>query len=123
MLEEKDSPFFYMKVLLFFSGNNTVTTFYIFSTELNKSEYFSFKLPLFLLFSKKIEQFLHSAKKKKRRRGDQGLDYNIQLEIGDLQVAYVNRFLWDITVSITLNSLISAALSEKPLVEFIEPVQ
>nr|XP_022286655.1 vacuolar protein sorting-associated protein 13A-like isoform X3 [Crassostrea virginica] len=57
MLEEKDSPFFYMK----------------------------------------IEQFLHSAKKKKRRRGDQGLDYNIQLEIGDLQVAYVNRFLWDIT--------------------------
>lgn len=77
------------------------------------------------MFSKKIEQFLHSAKKKKRRRGDQGLDYNIQLEIGDLQVAYVNRFLWDITVSITLNSLISAALSEKPfkLVEFIEPVQ
>ena len=72
------------------------------------------------MFSKKIEQFLHSAKKKKRRRGDQGLDYNIQLEIGDLQVAYVNRFLWDITVSITLNS---SALSEKPLVEFIEPVQ
>nr|XP_034335213.1 vacuolar protein sorting-associated protein 13A isoform X3 [Crassostrea gigas] len=57
MLEETDSPFFYMKV----------------------------------------EQFWHRAKKTKVRRGGKKLDYNVELVIGDLQLAYVNRFLWDIT--------------------------
>ncbi|XP_061177627.1 intermembrane lipid transfer protein VPS13A-like [Saccostrea echinata] len=47
-------------------------------------------------FNMKVEQFWRSAKKK-RGHGDPGLDYNVQLRIGDLQVAYVNRFLWDIT--------------------------
>lgn len=44
------------------------------------------------------EQFWHSAKKTKVHRGDKKLDYNVELSIGDLQLAFVNRFLWDITV-------------------------
>ncbi|XP_056015608.1 intermembrane lipid transfer protein VPS13A-like isoform X3 [Ostrea edulis] len=49
-------------------------------------------------FSMKVVQFWHSSKKRgKGRAGDQGLDYKVHLKIGDLQLAYVNRFLWDIT--------------------------
>lgn len=46
-----------------------------------------------------VEQFWHRTKKTKVRRGGKKLDYNVELVIGDLQLAYVNRFLWDITVS------------------------
>lgn len=45
-----------------------------------------------------VEQFWHRTKKTKVRRGGKKLDYNVELVIGDLQLAYVNRFLWDITV-------------------------
>lgn len=46
-----------------------------------------------------VEQFWHRTKKTKVRRGGKKLDYNVELVIGDLQLAFVNRFLWDITVS------------------------
>lgn len=46
-----------------------------------------------------VEQFWYRIKKIKVRRGGKKLDYNVEFVIGDFQLVYVNRFLWDIIVS------------------------